>query len=1528
MTAETPRPKTDRERSSEMQRRWINVLLIASLVFLGSCNQDLSRTEIPMTMPAFLVDADFDDANLRLPSRRVIVDAIELPELENLHIIATPLDTEGDTGLSPQAVLPDATGTVAFIRHNPDLSSNPWMVYLMDQAADVTTLVYGGRREIDSVAVSADGNVLLLAMRRTIDTTSDFEIYRVTLSASEVERLTVTAYDERNVSMSSDASVLVWEGEDEDGQRAVFVREADTEEHLALVLEQREPSVSADGGAIALIRILNNGNHRAVRYDRHANTYQVVWGQPLPVTLSHPSSSDGGAKITILEHRPPGTAPSERQLVRYLDPDAGTVTNAAGVQLSDGPRIAHPHLARDGDHLTYAWRQGDAWNIFTRRISTRETQRVAVSTPPTTNHAPYWQMPSVSPVTKRALYDLTHDSHNYLDPDDPNNYGDAWSLGGWRDLLVADGWQVDKLTTGPVTTSSLQNYDVFVTATPRSAFTSAEITTIGDYVTSGGSVLFIGEYGSQGSITATDATPNPASSEAPNDAEAHDIEPQYQQPGQHLNAVADQFGLTLDLTFAGETITDILSAFHPINAGSSAYGYEDASSVSGGQVVFFSPGYNRIMATASHADGCVALIGDTTIWSDDYGLGRNDNDQLAVNTMDYLLDCPSVSQPTATLTVSKDGVGTGTVTSSPIGIDCGPKCVHEFEAMLDPVFGAPTDIPVTLTVTPDAGSVFTGWSGACSGTDPCTVPVGWIPKSVTATFDVPTTTHSISGNVEYSEVWPSGGPTADATPMDSGWLADGKALMEASGAPPAAAMRDFDSGPAWEVGNWATAKPGVHYMPNEIIVGFRDELFSVRAYDAWTLSANQISVLGAELQATATTFATDHGLSVRSTTPILRVALMRFPSDRELVDVMAQLGSDPRVAYVEPNGISWTQPLEPRLDAPPPRQADAEPAATHPTDPRYVDQAWHYSFVGAQRGWDTQRGSSEVRVAVIDTGYRPDHPDRPYSIADEYDFVDFDPDVSWHYYRYCSDSSITKPRAWDLTGYDDDATEWMSYWFFRNRNCLTGPDPEGSHGMHVIGTIAADWWNTGGVGLNYDVTIIPIQAMDLAGRGTTNDIANAVLYAGGLPSATGVPTITRADIINMSLGSSSKSTTMEGAVVMAYNAGSLIIASAGNAASSDRLYPAAYGEVVAVTAIGGDGTLASYSNYGSWVELTAPGGDFWTEPNLGVWSTTFDYSGCSTTPTEWCHHSGDGEANWTAYNGTSMAAPHVSGIAALYKANDPSLSSWQLRDLLRDLAFDWGTTGFNDEYGYGLAHVRPGLGVRIVTSRNPRRVQLIDADTGATVQEVTTSPAGDYAFTNVPNGSYYVLAASSGSPTWTYGATGASISAYAAADPGWFQGATPVTVSNTDLAGIDIRLGWPEYQGENGTPTTAAFMQPGYYAVITYDHTVPDRWFRIRVPTAGSYRIWTDGVNSPDRCGSGVIGPAANRFGDFDTVIELYESDGTSLIAANDDAPGRGLCSELDQNLTAGTYLLKVRAWGSVSIFNDDRQTILRFDAQ
>jgi serine protease len=337
--------------------------------------------------------------------------------------------------------------------------------------------------------------------------------------------------------------------------------------------------------------------------------------------------------------------------------------------------------------------------------------------------------------------------------------------------------------------------------------------------------------------------------------------------------------------------------------------------------------------------------------------------------------------------------------------------------------------------------------------------------------------------------------------------------------------------------------------------------------------------------------------------------------------------ADPDVAYVEPDLMM--QPL-----------AD-------PNDTEYAKQ-WDLfeatAGMNVANAWGTSTGSG-VTVAVIDTGYVT-HSDLAGKIVPGYDFV--------------SDAA----RARDGGGRDSDPSDngdWM-----KAGDCGAGSPPSDQnsswHGTHVAGTIAAATNNGKGVaGIAYDAKIQPIRVLAQCG-GSTSDIADAIVWASG-GTVTGVPANpTPAKVINMSLGGQSAcSATYQNAINTAVGRGTTVVVAAGNSnADISGFTPASCNNVVAVAASSREGNRAFYSNFGTKVDITAPGGETRrgtvSTPENGILSTL---NTGATTP---------GSETYAAYQGTSMAAPHIAGLAALVLAKNSALTPAQVETLIKDNA--------------------------------------------------------------------------------------------------------------------------------------------------------------------------------------------------------------------------------------------------------------------
>ena len=191
---------------------------------------------------------------------------------------------------------------------------------------------------------------------------------------------------------------------------------------------------------------------------------------------------------------------------------------------------------------------------------------------------------------------------------------------------------------------------------------------------------------------------------------------------------------------------------------------------------------------------------------------------------------------------------------------------------------------------------------------------------------------------------------------------------------------------------------------------------------------------------------------------------------------------------------------------------------------------------------------------------------------------------------------------------------------------------DNGHGTHVAGTIAQSTNNGYGVaGIAYEASIMPLKVLSGSGGGTIADIAEAIKFAAD----------NDADIINMSVGGGGASNMLEEAIKYAHSKGVTIIAAAGNEGRNAASYPARYPDVISVAATDAAGGKASYSNFGAGVDIAAPGGTGMDTPG-SIWQNTINPK-FEEDPNE-------PESKFAGFQGTSMAAPHVAGVAALIRS--------------------------------------------------------------------------------------------------------------------------------------------------------------------------------------------------------------------------------------------------------------------------------------
>jgi subtilisin family serine protease len=322
----------------------------------------------------------------------------------------------------------------------------------------------------------------------------------------------------------------------------------------------------------------------------------------------------------------------------------------------------------------------------------------------------------------------------------------------------------------------------------------------------------------------------------------------------------------------------------------------------------------------------------------------------------------------------------------------------------------------------------------------------------------------------------------------------------------------------------------------------------------------------------------------------------------------------------------------------------AQPNYIYTVNVKYIDeQIKHWNIGdGNDAGINADLVHSEttgngVVVAVIDTGVDWDHPD-----------------LVNNHWTNTSESSCSNGVDDDGNGFIDDCHGFDFVGediYFPNPD--NDPTDQYGHGTHVAGTIAAEDNNIGVLGVAPNAKLMALKVLDDEGRGTSASVIAGIDYA----------RINKADIINLSLGGPGNDPLMKDAVDNATDDGILVVAAAGNSGNSNPYYPASYPNAFSVGAIDKAGNRASFSNTGPNLDIMAPGVDI-----------------ISTYPVDL-----DG-FEYAINSGTSMATPHIAGLAALYLEKNPSATPSEIRNAITGSATDLGASGRDDLYGYGAAN--------------------------------------------------------------------------------------------------------------------------------------------------------------------------------------------------------------------------------------------------
>lgn len=333
-------------------------------------------------------------------------------------------------------------------------------------------------------------------------------------------------------------------------------------------------------------------------------------------------------------------------------------------------------------------------------------------------------------------------------------------------------------------------------------------------------------------------------------------------------------------------------------------------------------------------------------------------------------------------------------------------------------------------------------------------------------------------------------------------------------------------------------------------------------------------------------------------------------------------------------------------------------ATVMPSDPFYASAGswgqvygdlWGMKQIKAEQAWDTTTGSASVVIADIDSGVDRTHPDIAANM--------------WTNTAEVPGNGIDD----DGNGFVDDYNGWN--WVANNGD----PMDDNGHGTHTAGTAAAVGDNgTGVVGVSWSSKIMALKFLDSTGRGSTANAIKALQYAAD----------NGAKVSTNSWGCACISTALDDAIAYERDRNMTTVVAAGND-TKDALdfAPASSDGAITVAASDSNNKLASFSNFGQRIDVTAPGVDILSlKASQGTVCSTTIISG------QYCR-----------LNGTSMATPHVAGLAALVLAQNGSLSGEQVRQVLRQNALDIGDAGRDTRFGSGLINSASSVGAASVT---------------------------------------------------------------------------------------------------------------------------------------------------------------------------------------------------------------------------------------
>jgi serine protease len=402
------------------------------------------------------------------------------------------------------------------------------------------------------------------------------------------------------------------------------------------------------------------------------------------------------------------------------------------------------------------------------------------------------------------------------------------------------------------------------------------------------------------------------------------------------------------------------------------------------------------------------------------------------------------------------------------------------------------------------------------------------------------------------------------------------------------------------------------------------------------------------------------------------ITVGEFEGEEEAL--LAKIRENELVEVAEP---LMTYSIGPELLQPLPGYPDSIPFKTDsdgfvPDDPLFAKQ-WNLNMIHMPTAWNITRGKGVI-VAVLDTGIA-------YENRDDFRQV---PDLK---------------GAKFADGYD-----------FVNDD--THPNDDHGHGTHVAGTIAQKTNNGEGVaGVAFEATLMPIKVLDHFGSGSSAAISDAIRWAADHG----------AKVINMSLGGGGRSEVMAHAVEYARAHGCVVVCAAGNGGRGIVEFPGAYPGSVAVGSVGPNGDKAPYSSWGKELDIAAPGGDKSMGEEAGIIQNTIDPEDVSKNV-------------YASYQGTSMATPHVAGVAALLWANGAKNVDQVEKALFASAHPAKGMKGWSEQFGHGILDADAALKAvkkSEVSELLPNEMQLAQTDSVADSQSTGDDTMGIYSFSSV-----------------------------------------------------------------------------------------------------------------------------------------------------------------------------------------------------